>query len=74
MADFVDGTEVDKIRNTAKIFSFMAKFVFNWVMDSRNRYRFIVWKKQIKYKKQRGKEAKMSRKNVEDSGLATLME
>ena len=29
MADFVDGTEVDKIRNTAEIFSFMAKFVFN---------------------------------------------
>ena len=29
MADFVDGTEVDKIRNTAEIVSCMAKLVFN---------------------------------------------
>ena len=28
MADFVDEIEIDKIRNTAEIFPFMAKFVF----------------------------------------------
>ena len=55
MADFVDATEVDKIRNAAEIFSCMAKIVFNWVMDSRYRYRFIVWKKQIKKQRETGK-------------------
>ena len=28
MADFVDEIEIDKTRNTAEIFPFMAKFVF----------------------------------------------
>ena len=28
MADFLDEIEIDKIRNTAEIFPFMAKFVF----------------------------------------------
>ena len=29
MADFVDETEIDKIRNTAEIFPFKTKFVFH---------------------------------------------
>ena len=29
MADFVDEIEIDKIRNKAEIFPFMAKFVFH---------------------------------------------
>ena len=40
MADFVDEIEIDKIRNTAEIFPFMAKFVF--FMDSRNWFGFTV--------------------------------
>ena len=28
MADFVDEIEIDKIRNTAEVFPFMAKLVF----------------------------------------------
>ena len=37
-AVFVDEVEIDKIRNTAESLSFM---------DSRNRFGFIVWKKQL---------------------------
>ena len=34
MADFVDEIEIDKIRNTAEIFPFMAKFVFFlWTLE-----------------------------------------
>ena len=33
MADFVDEIEIDKIRNTAEIFPFMAKFVFLWTLE-----------------------------------------
>ena len=29
MADFVDEMEIDKVRNTAEIFPFLAKFVFD---------------------------------------------
>ena len=46
MADFVDEIEIDKIRNTAEIFPFMAKFFF--FMDSRNCFGVTVWKKQLK--------------------------
>lgn len=35
LADFVDGIEVDKVRNTAEIFSFMVKFVFKlWTLET----------------------------------------
>jgi len=34
MADFVDEIEIDKIRNTAEIFPFMAKFVFYGLQKS----------------------------------------
>ena len=33
MADFVDEIEIDKIRNTAEIFPFMAKFFFLWTLE-----------------------------------------
>ena len=39
MSDFVDEIEIDKIRNTAEIFPFMAKFFF---MASRNCFGFTV--------------------------------
>ena len=32
MADFVDEIEIDKVRNTAEVFPFMAKFVFLWTI------------------------------------------
>jgi len=46
MADLVDEIEIDKIRDTAKIFPFMAKFVF---YGCRNRFGLIIWKKQLKH-------------------------
>ena len=33
MTDFVDEIEIDKIRNTAEIFPFMAKVVFLWPLE-----------------------------------------
>ena len=33
MTDFVDEIEIDKIRNTAEIFPFMAKVVFLWTLE-----------------------------------------
>ena len=30
---FIDEIEIDKIRNTAEIFPFMAKFVFLWTLE-----------------------------------------
>ena len=34
IADFMDEIEIDKIRNTAEIFHFFAKFVFLWTLEN----------------------------------------
>ena len=47
MAYFVDEIEIDKIRNTAEVFPFMAKFVFFFV-KFRNRFGLILLKKKAK--------------------------